>query len=63
VSVGGSSTSRGAEVTHMRGALKEEGHISGVLELVAVSHPHPTRMYGQEQSMEDTLHSSAVGRR
>jgi hypothetical protein len=30
--------SRGAEVTHMRGALKEGGHISSVLELVAVSH-------------------------
>jgi hypothetical protein len=46
----------------MRGALKEGGHISGVLELIAVSHPHPTKTYGQEQSIEDTLHCSAVRR-
>jgi hypothetical protein len=58
VSVSGASTSRGTEVS----ALKEGGHISGVLELIAVSHPHPTKTYGQEQSIEGALHCSGIRR-
>jgi len=42
VSVSCAGYSRGAEWTHMRGTLKEGSHISSVLELVAVIHPHPT---------------------